>query len=492
MSEDDLQNKDVFAGRMVQNIYFVLTILFLINLITSLKAGMGNDEGIWNYIGQLWSNYSIPPYTGAVENKTPGIFFLFALSNSLFGMNYWFPRLVAVVAIVITALFLYLIGRRLYNHTTGTLCAYIFGLSMTWRLMDGLYTSQTETFMVLFTVIAIYNLILALQTDRFYKRYFLLIGFFLGAAISFKQIAIFSGLFVVIACVLIKPFRLNIIRVYLWIALGTIACILLSWLPLWFFNVSFMDYIDGAWLILLKSGSSLAPENRLIYFLGAWKRLSIALFYPFLFLFFINWRLLLEKNIPVVLLTIWLGLDFIAINLSGYYYGHQFKHILPVFSLITAITLSVLLDKLIKENKFRWRLQLLMVVLLLWAPHGAFMDRLRPWLAESQKEYRELGLWLKENTTPDDYIYIWGAKGNTIQAYSERRSASEYFNSIFVYIPGALEELVRDLRLNCPKWILIDRDSRYDTPDFFTDVLDDYSLVSRECGYDVYKIALRF
>ncbi len=488
-SEDVLQNDQNRLERLLQNIYFVLAVVFLMNLFTSLKAGMGNDEGIWNYIGQLWVNYSVPPYTGAVENKTPGIFILFAISNLLFGLNYWFPRLLAVVSIVLASFFLYLLGKRVYNHYAGILSAYIFGISMSWRLMDGLYTSQTETFMVLFTVLAVYFLVVAYQADRLYKRYFVLIGVFLGIAISFKQIALFSGLFVAIACIRFKPFREHLLKIYLLLAGGALSIILFFYLPLWVYHVSLFDYVNGAWLILLKAGSSLEPGRRIVYFFGAWKRLSIALFYPFLMLFFLNRRLLMKKNIPTLLLTIWMIAEFVAINLSGYYYGHQFKQILPVFSLVMGVTLAVLLDRLVSNHKLQWRFQLLVMVLLLWLPHAAFMDRLRPRLDDLQTGYKELGYWLKENTPKEDYIYIWGAHGNSIQAYSERRSASEYFNSIFVDMPGALDELHKDLRLNCPKWILIDVHSNYESPDFFKTVLDGYSLVSQQYGYDIYKIA---
>lgn len=91
---------------------------------------MGNDEGMWNYIAFLWIKYGIPPYIGAIENKTPGIYIVFVISNLLFDLNIWFPRILASLSIVTTSILLYIIGRKLCNHLVGVLTMILFGFSM--------------------------------------------------------------------------------------------------------------------------------------------------------------------------------------------------------------------------------------------------------------------------------------------------------------------------------------------------------------------------
>lgn len=49
------------------------------------------DESMWHYIGRNWIRNRLIPYTGGIDNKSPLIFFIFGISDWLFGVNYWFP-----------------------------------------------------------------------------------------------------------------------------------------------------------------------------------------------------------------------------------------------------------------------------------------------------------------------------------------------------------------------------------------------------------------
>ncbi len=100
---------------------------------------MGSDEGIWSYIGRIWSKNSIPPYVGAIENKTPGIFELYAISNILFGINIFFVRGLGILSIVLSSIVVFFIGRKLHSPLAGIFGMYVFGLTMTWDLLDGDY-----------------------------------------------------------------------------------------------------------------------------------------------------------------------------------------------------------------------------------------------------------------------------------------------------------------------------------------------------------------
>ena len=149
----DMKTRDLYNApyRARTNIDLIAIIIFFLLLIASFNGDMGNDEGMWNYIGRVWIN-GIPPYTGAVDGKPPGIFMLFVISNFLFGVNFWFLRILGILAIVMTSILIYLIGRQLYNPLAGTLAMIIFGFTMAWGLMDGVYTAQIESFMILFII----------------------------------------------------------------------------------------------------------------------------------------------------------------------------------------------------------------------------------------------------------------------------------------------------------------------------------------------------
>ena len=71
---------------------FQLVITFFTDSLT-----FTNDEAMWHYIGRNWFRHGLIPYSGGVDNKSPLIFSVYGISDWLFGVNYWFPRLIGVV-----------------------------------------------------------------------------------------------------------------------------------------------------------------------------------------------------------------------------------------------------------------------------------------------------------------------------------------------------------------------------------------------------------
>ena len=71
----------------------ILVFLFVIFVFNSLIPLLNYDEYLWSYIGRIWNRNGIPPYIGAVENKTPGIFIVYAVSDFLFESNIFFIRI---------------------------------------------------------------------------------------------------------------------------------------------------------------------------------------------------------------------------------------------------------------------------------------------------------------------------------------------------------------------------------------------------------------
>ena len=194
----------VFAG-VTRLAYHPLVLCALAMVLffcaSRVDHAMFTDEGLWNYIAIAWLKYHLPPYIGTVENKTPGIFYLFALSYHFFGLNVWFPRLVGVVASTVTCAAIYHIGKLLFDRLAGLLALLIFALLMTTGLVDGGYTAMTETFMVVLLHAGDPHAAAwrgARHGFAIYLALVLLAGALLGAAIAFKQIAITTAVAAVI------------------------------------------------------------------------------------------------------------------------------------------------------------------------------------------------------------------------------------------------------------------------------------------------------
>ncbi len=190
-------------GYLIDTLYSIVTnpaiiavFIFSLLIIASLGEYMVNDEGIWNYIAFLWIKYGIPPYSEAIENKTPGIYLIFTISNLLFELNIWFPRLLGSLSMVATSALLYFIGRKLLDHFAGIIAMIIFGMSVSWRFMNGTYTAQTESFMILFSTLSFFFLTVSRNAKciRPYALYIFIAGFCMGIAICFKQTAIIPQL----------------------------------------------------------------------------------------------------------------------------------------------------------------------------------------------------------------------------------------------------------------------------------------------------------
>ena len=165
---------------------------------------MGIDEGVWSYIGTVWSKFAIPPLKGALDDKASGIHIIYAVSNYLFGVNVWFPRLLGCIALTWSAFIVYSVVNKLRDNFAGLIAMLIFGLSMSWQFTDGSFPAQTESFMVFFNLLALKKLLdIYFDNPKRSITKLTLCGFFIGCAMSFKQIALFNGIAVCIIYFLI-------------------------------------------------------------------------------------------------------------------------------------------------------------------------------------------------------------------------------------------------------------------------------------------------
>jgi hypothetical protein len=69
--------------------------------------------------------------------------------------------------------------------------------------------------------------------------------------------------------------------------------------------------------------------------------------------------------------------------------------------------------------------------------------------------YVDAGEWVRDHTRPGDHVFTF-VYGGIVQALSERRSSSRYFNRHFVSTPAAIEEVRRDLEARPPRLIVVE------------------------------------
>src|SRR6476661_1648251 len=172
---------------LLRPIPLVIFFTILQLLIALLSAHLNFDEAMWQYIGRNWFRQGLVPYTGGIDNKSPLIFAVFGLSDKLFGVNYWFPRILRTLCQSAGIYYVYKIAIHLANQRAALFSTIIYGLSLLWKSTDGASVSFTETYAVTLIIISFfYNI-----TSQKSKGYFVS-GSIAGLGLAFRFSAFFG------------------------------------------------------------------------------------------------------------------------------------------------------------------------------------------------------------------------------------------------------------------------------------------------------------
>src|SRR2546426_1764564 len=157
---------------------------------------LDGDEAIYGSIAALM-NLGDPLYAqGGVDNKPPGIFWVYAVAFRVFGMYQMTAvHAIALLAIGATCVLIFLVGRHLAGTSVGILAAIFYGV-MTAAGNPRLLAANTEAFMML-PLTASFLLML--------RRRWLWSGLLLTAAGAFRQSAAIDVLLVPMAVYYLEP-----------------------------------------------------------------------------------------------------------------------------------------------------------------------------------------------------------------------------------------------------------------------------------------------
>lgn len=447
----------------IASTYWQFWVFYLLVVLVSLANGqMGNDEGIWAYIVRVWLEEGMLPYQEAVDHKPAGIILLYGLSHALFGVNFWFPRLLAALSIALTGFILYRLNTSIFNQKAGIISIVLYSMPMLWGTINGPYISFSETFMVLFSSLALYHVFKA-NTSNHKKLVFS--GIFLGIAVGFKQVAVLSLLTVIIILWMKQGFTKKYLLNTFTLITATFFTFVLLHLPL--VNASNLgDYFHWVWL---NPNSYSTIFWRIPKFLEAFLNSKIVIFYPILFIGWV-YRKAIGINLYTRGLLIWGILTFIGVNLSGYYFGHYFTQWLPSLALLSGIIIAFGLQKM-PGTYFNRTFIAITIVFAPWsvlfnnAANMAFSSKTLLNHFQDHSKVRAVADWIQANTN-EDYIYYFGRRTNSILAHSNKLSVSKYFNTSFVNNKKAQKQVIKDLKAKKPTILIKDKD------------IEGYSLIS--------------
>src|SRR5271169_5778895 len=135
MRESGMGNNDIRLKPLQLIGLIVLIQLVVIFFTTDMLLSF--DESMWQYIGRNWLRNGLVPYAGGIDNKSPLIFLIFGISDWLFGVNFWFPRLLGIVVQSLGLYWLYKIAEKTIRPGAGIFAISFYGLSMLWRSTGG-------------------------------------------------------------------------------------------------------------------------------------------------------------------------------------------------------------------------------------------------------------------------------------------------------------------------------------------------------------------
>lgn len=528
MTSKSTQHIGISNGKPWLHVVAAGALVFIAITAACTTVPMGLDEGIWNYMARLWLDGK-PVYTHSLDAKPPAIFEIYSLAYRIAGTNTWLVRLLGTIAMTTTAVLLYDIARRLGNHLAGLLAMLLFGLCMSWQAVDvswkafdGGYSAQTESFMVLFVVLSAWILIRAcdprpqsvnkrtlcaarprpspsLDRDKLPSTGpgILLAGIFMGLAISFKQVGVFSALGLFLLYMGLRSAgRAPASRPARDVSLFGTGCIggmVLLCLPVWLSGVSFGEYFWATWQLPLQPGTGNSDIiDRLGCFWQAFGCIDLIPLYIMIALFVAFFRDLRSAAVPVVGLALWAGADFVGTNSSGFYYGHQLKQMMPSLALIAGIGASALCQRWEAADAARGSATLqrrgaifVAAIVLLCLPYRS----LNSWLHGDRPANAcgPVADWVRTHTAADDPVLVIGWDASCIMAQSQRVCPSRHFTHCFLRVPGAKEEVLRDLAAKPPRVVVVPvgQADQNVSPKWLTAIVDDGQYKLRWSTQDI-------
>ncbi len=428
----------------------VLTVLLILCATAAIRMPLWNipferDEGEYAYIAWRMDHQELP-YRDWVDQKPPGVFWVYRAALGLPIEPVHAVRLVALLFSAGSACALFFLARRFVRPFWAGAAAVIFAVLAADPAVQGT-AANTELFMLLPLILSNLVSIGTASADPPRVRSMILTGALTGIATVFKQVAAVNWVFLIcLYPVLVareKRWRRELIFVA-WSAAGVAAVwgavALYFWLRqglgdlvynVFTHNLEYVSTISwrNRWMLCRDTLALLAPSQALVWIMAAAGIVATL------------WS---DNRRASVLLVAWTVTSLMAVSASGYYFPHYFQQWLPALAL-AAVFGAQALDgwQLWSSVPSAWRRALLVVVLcalpavemypflFVYTPDEA-VRKIYPGNYFAQMP--EVARRIAEATAPDDRVFIFGAEAEVL-FYARRVSATRYIFLFPLYGP---------------------------------------------------------
>jgi 4-amino-4-deoxy-L-arabinose transferase-like glycosyltransferase len=463
--------------------------VIIASALLTLTFSFGRDQGIYALVGEGILRGEAP-YKALWDFKPPGIFFVHALAQGLFGKNMMAPRLLEALALLADVALMRRISAGLFeSRTVGLLGAAVMALIH--AEMDFWHTGQPETFGAFFTLL---GLALTLEPTPRRRLFALLVGVTFGCAALLKPPL--GGGALVCGAYLVQRERTRgkapfaALGPLAWLTLGgllpVVACLI------WFAAKGALS--DLYWTLF-----EFTPGYTKISWEG--RRPSDMLYHAIEEAFFkfsalgaagviaaVSMTPLSQREREGLLLTLGvIAMHVTGIAMQGKFFAYHYGATLPLIALLAGLGLYKLWRRCLGGGVgailayfafvavavpmryavrdlpqfFAERSWIRLEYLLRMAPYRSreAMDQELSYVADySLAADRRVALEVRARTRPADRVFVWGFEP-VIFWLADRRPASRFIYNVAQRSPWEVEharrELMSDLRKTPPALVVV-------------------------------------
>jgi hypothetical protein len=410
----------------------VAAVVMIAHLPSLAHRLLDGDEAIYGSIAALMNQGGALYAEGGVDNKPPGIFWVYAATFQVAG-TYQMTAIHAVgmLVLIATCLVLFTIGRSLAGDRAGLLSALIYGI-LTGAGNPRLLASNTELFMML---------PLAASVLLMLRRRWLWSAALLAAAGAFRQSAAINLLLVPVAIFLLEPSKGRLRAAGLFAAglaggllvLGFLLALTGSLAGFWDWTVgSLYGYASTNWtpaLVWMRARDSVVP------FVGS----AIVIWAAALAF---AWRLGSLRPAERVIVA-WLIVAVPGSLAGGHLSWHYFIQVMGPLALLAAFAI----DRGLGSPRRRWVAVAAAVGLAApmigWGAFDLVSDPLTYDFREPVPQHQAVAAYIRTHTSPKDRVFVWG-NWPALYVESDRMMASRF--------PGFLRGFPRGSEIPPNNW----------------------------------------
>ena len=429
--------------------------VFLTHLPAFFHRLLDGDEAIYGSIAALMNTGDRVYAEGGVDNKPPGIYWVYAGTFRILGLyQMQGVHVVGLFAMAATCVLLFVMGRSLASARAGLVAALFYGI-LTGAGNPRLLAANTELFMMLPLTASVLLLL---------SRQWLWSGALLVAAGAFKQVAAVDLLLVPVAIAFLEPRELRVRAsasfiggLVVGLAAGAVLLALTgSPVGFWRWTVETLyGYAAANWtldLLWQRAMESLLP------FLGGMFVLWVAAGASVL-----RWKRMRSEERLVVA---WLGVSALGSIAGGHWSWHYLIQVMAPLALLAGLAT----DRALHTSMRKWVAGLAAIGIAApaigWAVFNVAADPLTYDWSPPIAKHELVATYMRDHSKPGDRVFVWG---NWPELYveSDRLMSSRFPGFLRGFArgserpplnwdtaPGVWSELQSDLQRNPPTLIV--------------------------------------